>query len=150
MLRPGREPGFVSNCGREIRFALRENTVIIGGRSDGSFYKRARARATPVVVPRARYVGRTAPGCPGYTDDRLLQKLDSRCDGKRNIWDSSAGRVRGTSLEIFLETFSRRIPLDSIRSKFNSDIPEEMNRKSSETRNFVSASRKIARTNFLR
>lgn len=126
MLRPGREPEFVSNCGREIRFARRHcaNTrVIIGARSETDrirgFHKRARARDTRRRRrrrPVGRYAGRIAPGCPGYTDDRLLQKLDSRSDGKRNIWDSSAGHAWEQVSKFFFFAVLARIPRRGVPS----------------------------------
>jgi len=93
MLRPGRELEFISNCGREIRFArggIARIYVIIGGRSETGRIRAfisARARDTR-RHSAGRYAGqprRIAPGCPGYIDGWLLHKLDSRFDGKRNI-----------------------------------------------------------------
>lgn len=97
MLRPGRELEFVSiNCGREIRFAWRHYTaarihVIIGGQSEtgriGAFIS-ARARDTRRASSHRR-VCRPARSRRDVLDiipmTGLLQKLDSRFVGKRNI-----------------------------------------------------------------
>lgn len=103
MLRPGRGPGFVSNCGREIRFTRRHcaNTCYyrwpIENWPDRSFHS-AHARDTR-RRPASRYADRIAVGMSWIY--RWPATLETGFEGKRNVWKFRLAACENKSRHFF-------------------------------------------------
>ena len=107
MLRPGRELEFISNCGREIRFArggIARIYVIIGGRSEtGQIRAFISARATSVVISQ-------------------VGMLASRAGSRRDVLDTSmvgsTNWIRDSTEKEIFEIFGR----SRVRTSFRTSL----------------------------